>query len=68
MDQTFTHYTDSDRIPDRRGNVRSVCGRIVNEKRGEVDPQAPTCPICKQWLIRDAMEPLPTWITEKWGR
>ncbi len=64
---TETHFTEADAIVDGRGNARAVCGTRVNEKRGEVDPQAPTCPICKQWLIRDAMEPLPEWITEKWG-
>ncbi len=67
MDQTLSHFTESDRTPDRLGRVRAVCGRIVNEKRGEVDPQTPTCQICKQWLQSQDEEPLPVWATEKWG-
>ncbi len=67
MDQTFTHYTDSDRIPDRRGNVRSVCGRIVNEKRGEVSLE-PTCPTCAAYVAQRDAEPAPAWASEKWGR
>ncbi len=63
-----THYTDSDRIPDRRGNVRAVCGKIVNERQGDTDDQAPTCPVCQQWLQRQNDEPLPAWATEKWSR
>ncbi len=61
-----THYTDSDRIPDRRGNVRSVCGRIVNEKHGEVS-LTPTCQTCAAWVKDWENEPLPSWVNEKWG-
>ena len=62
-----THYTDADRIPDRRGNVRAVCGKLVNERQGEVDVQAPTCQVCRQWLQQRDEEPIPSWVTEKWG-
>ena len=64
MDQTLTHFTEADRIPDRRGSVRAVCGRLVNEKQGETDVQAPTCQVCQQWLQRRDEEPLPSWATE----
>ena len=63
----MTHYVDSDRIPDRRGNVRAVCGQLVNEQHGETDDQQPTCPRCAAWLQQHEDESLPAWATEKWS-
>lgn len=56
-----THYTTAEAHVDGRGNVRAVCGRIVNERKGETDPQQPTCATCADWLRRRDEEPLPSW-------
>jgi hypothetical protein len=67
MDQKLTHYTSSERLPDRRGNVRAVCGLLVNERNGETALE-PTCPTCAQWVKDWESEPLPQWAAEKWSR
>jgi phage FluMu protein Com len=64
MDQT--HYVDSERIPDRRGNVRAVCGKLVNERSGETALE-PTCPTCAAWVKARDEEPIPAWASAKWG-
>ena len=48
--QDYTHYTLAEEPVSRNGDTTAVCGYRVNEHRGEVDDQAPTCPWCKAWL------------------
>lgn len=59
----MTHYTDR---TDTRGLVRTVCGRLVRaeDRYGELDWQAPSCPKCAAILAERNAEPLPAWAQE----
>jgi hypothetical protein len=62
--ESFTHYTTAEAHVDRRGNVRAICGRNVNQRSGEVS-MTPTCPKCAAWVNRRDEEPLPAWAREE---
>lgn len=63
-----THYTDADAHVKRDGRTRAVCGRIVNEKSGDVDLQAPTCERCAEYVRARDREELPSWAREQESR